>query len=101
MQAKAKRLARFKVESSENVQCGPDFTDQKVSTTRSGQSIGNYPPELPRDFTNAHVLSVSGVVATEHTSPPAIKRTRSPSLLPNDQPFPEKSYSTQDGITER
>ncbi|GLT54604.1 hypothetical protein SLA2020_277900 [Shorea laevis] len=36
---------------------GPDFTDPKVSTTRSEQSIGNYPPELPRDFTNAHVLS--------------------------------------------
>lgn len=50
-------MARFKVELSENVQRGPDFTDQKVSATRSEQSIGNHPPELPRDFTNAHVLS--------------------------------------------
>lgn len=63
-----------------------------VSTTDS---------QIHQKFSTSAINPVSGVVATEHTSPPAIKRTRSPSLLPNDQPFPEKSYSTQDGITER
>jgi hypothetical protein len=63
-----------------------------VSTTDS---------QIHQKFSTSAINPVSGVVATEHTSPPAIKRTRSPSLLPNDQLFPKKFSSTQDGIAER
>ncbi|XP_044486042.1 SAC3 family protein B-like isoform X3 [Mangifera indica] len=40
MQAKAKRLARFKFELSEDVQTSPDVADQIISTNRHGQSAG-------------------------------------------------------------
>jgi hypothetical protein len=57
--------------------------------------------QFHQNFSTPVVNPVSGVVATKPTSLPALKRTRSPSLLPSDQLFPEKSYSTQDGIAER
>jgi hypothetical protein len=57
--------------------------------------------QIPQKFSTSAINPVSGVVATKYTSPPALKRMRSPSLLPSDQLFPEKSYSTEDGITER
>ncbi|XP_050240312.1 SAC3 family protein B isoform X2 [Quercus robur] len=62
MQAKAKRLARFKVELNANVQDGPDFADQKAnkheqSMVERQKYVGNHPPELAGDFTNGHVSS--------------------------------------------
>lgn len=64
MEAKAKRLARFKVELSQNVQGSPDFADQLDSANRNEESIaerkkyaGNQSAELTGDFSHAHVLS--------------------------------------------
>ncbi|XP_075655365.1 SAC3 family protein B isoform X2 [Castanea sativa] len=62
MQAKAKRLARFKVELNANVQGSPDFADQKAnkheqSMVERQKYVGNHPPELAGDFTNGHVSS--------------------------------------------
>lgn len=64
MQAKAKRLARFKVELSENVQISPEFTDQKVSNSGQGQSVaerqkfvGGHSIESAKDYPNENTLS--------------------------------------------
>lgn len=64
MQAKAKRLARFKEELSENFENSPDFGDQKISVSRREQSIverqnfpGGYPTESAGDFTNGNNAS--------------------------------------------
>ncbi|KAG6726602.1 hypothetical protein I3842_02G088700 [Carya illinoinensis] len=64
MEAKAKRLARFKVELSQNVQGSPDFADQLDSANRNEESIeerkkyaGNQSAELTEDISHAHVLS--------------------------------------------
>ena len=62
MQAKAKRLARFKVELNANVQGNPDFAGQKASKHEQSmverqKYVGNYPPELAGYFTNGHVIS--------------------------------------------
>lgn len=60
MQAKAKRLARFKVELNANVQGSPDFADEKAtkheqSMVERQKYVGNAPPELAGDFTNGHI----------------------------------------------
>ena len=57
MQAKAKRLARFKVELNAYVQGNPDFAGQKASKheqtmVESQKFVGNHPRELAGDFTN-------------------------------------------------
>ena len=58
MLAKAKRLARFKVELSKSEQNGSDVTDQKASANRHAQSIleqkhvGGHSVELTHNFTN-------------------------------------------------
>ncbi|KAH9683113.1 SAC3 family protein B [Citrus sinensis] len=64
MQAKAKRLARFKVELSENVQISPEITDQKVSNSGRGQSVverqkfvGGHSIESAKDYPNENTLS--------------------------------------------
>ncbi|XP_044498043.1 SAC3 family protein B isoform X3 [Mangifera indica] len=64
MQAKAKRLARFKVELSEDVQISPDFADQRVSTDRQEQSaverqkiVGAPSLESSKDYLNENSLS--------------------------------------------
>lgn len=62
MQAKAKRLARFKVELKENVQGSSDFADQKAnrleqSKVERQKYVGNHSTELTGDFTDGHVLS--------------------------------------------
>ena len=63
MLAKAKRLARFKVELSKSEQNSSDVTDQKASANRHTQSIleqkhvGGHSVELTRNFTNGHNFS--------------------------------------------
>ncbi|KAH9765444.1 SAC3 family protein B [Citrus sinensis] len=64
MQAKAKRLARFKVELIENVQISPEITDKKVSNSGRGQSVverqkfvGGHSIESAKDYPNENTLS--------------------------------------------
>ncbi|XP_024036736.1 SAC3 family protein B isoform X2 [Citrus clementina] len=64
MQAKAKRLARFNVELSENVQISPEITDKKVSNSGRGQSVverqkfvGGHSIESAKDYPNENTLS--------------------------------------------
>lgn len=64
MEAKAKRLARFKVELSQNVQGSPDFADQLDSVNRNEESIaerkkyaGNQSAEPTVDLSHTQVLS--------------------------------------------
>ncbi|XP_031286799.1 SAC3 family protein B isoform X1 [Pistacia vera] len=63
MQAKAKRLARFKVELSEDVQTSPDVSNQRVSTNRREQSaverqkVVGAPLESAKDYPNDNSLS--------------------------------------------
>lgn len=63
MQAKAKRLARFKVELSEDVQISPDVANQRVSTNRREQSaverqkvVGAPSLESAKDYPNDNSL---------------------------------------------
>ncbi|KAJ4722309.1 SAC3 family protein B [Melia azedarach] len=63
IQAKAKRLARFKVELSENVEVSPDVVDQRFSTLRREQavvekqkSIDGNPIESAKDYPNDNTL---------------------------------------------
>ena len=58
MQAKAKRLARFKVELSENVEKSPDVADrQELSAVESQKFIGERSIESSRDYPNDSTTS--------------------------------------------
>ncbi|KAJ7980171.1 SAC3 family protein like [Quillaja saponaria] len=63
LQAKAKRLARFKVELSKSEQGGPDIADQKDSANLHEQSVmeqkyvRGHSAESAGDLTNGHALS--------------------------------------------
>ncbi|KAH7573663.1 hypothetical protein JRO89_XS03G0188500 [Xanthoceras sorbifolium] len=64
MQAKAKRLARFKVELSENVEISPDVADQRFSINRQEHSAvdrqkfgGECAIESSRDYPNNSITS--------------------------------------------
>lgn len=63
MLAKAKRLARFKVELSKSEQHNSDIADQKASSNRNEQSVleqkyvGGHSTQSSGNFTNAHASS--------------------------------------------